>query len=242
MSLWYLAKVPALILVIVAERIAFTPPNPPPAQDAAVRGRFKSADLIAAMLGKSSVISSLMVYPSEIAECVAVIAREYPSPLSTRILSMLFKDPAAVDRLIIQPTFVAGFLMLTGGALIRKICYGKLGKHFTFQLAIFKDHQLVTTGPYAIVRHPAYTGFLLATIGMVLVLLAPGSYVQESGMLDTWWIALWWGMWTLVVVVMVDIATIKRVSGEEEVLKKTFGKEWEEWARRTPYKFVPYVY
>lgn len=183
-----------------------------------------------------------MIYPTQIAECVAVIAREYPSPLSTRILEVLFTNPIRAKQLTVTPYFVCGFLMLTTGALIRKICYNALGKHFTYQLAIFKDHKLVTTGPYAIVRHPAYGGFFLATAGLVLVLLPPGGYLWESGMLSMRWIAFWWGMWTLVVVVMVDIATFKRIAGEEEVLRQNFGTDWEEWARKTPYKLIPYVY
>jgi len=33
-----------------------------------------------------------------------------------------------------------------------------------------RDHTLVTTGPYAIVRHPIYTGLLLAFAGTALAL------------------------------------------------------------------------
>ena len=33
-----------------------------------------------------------------------------------------------------------------------------LGRFFTANVAILKDHQLVDTGPYRFVRHPSYTG------------------------------------------------------------------------------------
>ena len=32
-----------------------------------------------------------------------------------------------------------------------------------------------------------------------------------------------------------------RAEVEDQVLRKEFGKEWEEWARKVPYKFIPYL-
>ena len=40
---------------------------------------------------------------------------------------------------------------------------------FTFEMSIRKDHMLITSGPYGVVRHPGYTGFLLVVIGMLLL-------------------------------------------------------------------------
>ncbi len=36
-------------------------------------------------------------------------------------------------------------------------------------MSLREGHELVTTGPYAFVRHPIYTGILLAVIGTTLV-------------------------------------------------------------------------
>ncbi|KAJ8509106.1 hypothetical protein ONZ45_g8690 [Pleurotus djamor] len=53
------------------------------------------------------------------------------------------------------------FLILSGvsllAALYRRHCFAVLGRHFTFDLAIRKNHKLITSGPYSIVRHPSYT-------------------------------------------------------------------------------------
>ncbi|TFK89231.1 ICMT-domain-containing protein [Polyporus arcularius HHB13444] len=241
MDLSYILKLPAFAIMLASELVAFNPPNPGPAKDIAVRGKYRSADLMTAIVGTSIMVSKFIVYPLHAAECVAVLAREFPSPLSNRILAALFNDPSSVERLSIRPTFIAGVAMLAVGATIRKICYVKLGKFFTFELAVFKDHKLVTTGPYAIVRHPAYVGFHLAHTGLMLVLVLPGSYLWESGILETWWTALLMSLW-LLVINAVHIATVRRMKGEEEVMRKKFGAEWEEWARRTPYKLIPYVY
>lgn len=46
-----------------------------------------------------------------------------------------------------------------------------------------KGHQLVTTGPYIIVRHPSYTAMLLMYIGMVLWFTSGGGWVMESRVL-----------------------------------------------------------
>jgi protein-S-isoprenylcysteine O-methyltransferase Ste14 len=40
-----------------------------------------------------------------------------------------------------------------------------LGKNWSQEVTIKDDHQLVTDGPYTIVRHPIYTGLLLGFIG-----------------------------------------------------------------------------
>jgi protein-S-isoprenylcysteine O-methyltransferase Ste14 len=40
-----------------------------------------------------------------------------------------------------------------------------LGSNWSSTVSIKKDHQLITNGPYALVRHPIYTGLLLALVG-----------------------------------------------------------------------------
>ena len=44
-----------------------------------------------------------------------------------------------------------------------------MGRLFTVERSIRKDHLRVTSGPYAIVRHPSYTGLLIVYIGMILI-------------------------------------------------------------------------
>ena len=140
-----------------------------------------------------------------------------------------------------NPTFVVGFFLLVVGGYLRQLCYDTLGRFFTYQLAIFKDHKLITTGPYAVVRHPAYIAFLLADNGLLLVHFGPGSYVWESGTLETPWKAALWGIWALLIIVL-QISTVMRIDREDAVMRKEFGREWEEWAKKTPYKLIPYVY
>ena len=45
-----------------------------------------------------------------------------------------------------------------------------LGKYWSAQVTIRAGHELIRTGPYARIRHPIYTGMLLALVGTVLVI------------------------------------------------------------------------
>jgi len=56
-------------------------------------------------------------------------------------------------------------LFICGGMTLRWTAISILGRLFTVNLAILNSHHIVQTGPYKWVRHPSYTGLLLAFIG-----------------------------------------------------------------------------
>ncbi|MGH8300548.1 MAG: methyltransferase family protein, partial [Steroidobacteraceae bacterium] len=43
-----------------------------------------------------------------------------------------------------------------------------LGRNWGMPMSLRQGHELVTSGPYAYVRHPIYTGIMLAMIGSAL--------------------------------------------------------------------------
>ena len=61
--------------------------------------------------------------------------------------------------------FVGSAVALAGVAL-RIWSVRTLGRYFRRSVTIESDHELVTRGPYAVVRHPSYTGGLLSGLGM----------------------------------------------------------------------------
>ncbi|THU76389.1 hypothetical protein K435DRAFT_704945, partial [Dendrothele bispora CBS 962.96] len=116
-----------------------------------------------------------------------------------------------------------------------------LGRQFTAEIAILKDHQLVTEGPYSVVRHPEYAASFLMSFGILTVLSSPGSWVRESGVLSTLpgevvavSLLVFWSMTLLCLAI--------RIPREDRVLKKEFGKQWVEWKARVSCKLVPKLY
>jgi protein-S-isoprenylcysteine O-methyltransferase Ste14 len=88
----------------------------------------------------------------------------------------------------------------------------------TIQLA--PDQKVVSTGPYALVRHPMYAGALVMFLGMPIAL---GS---------------WWGL--LVFVAMIP-ALIWRLLNEEKFLAKNL-PGYADYQKKMPYRLVPLVW
>lgn len=141
----------------------------------------------------------------------------------------------------LSPSFAIGWALTIVGPMLRFACYRELGRFFTFEMSIRKDHQLITTGPYAFVRHPAYTGLLMTIWGEAVVQFSTGSWFVEHGcsqhiMGKIYIIAV------LTPVLLITYAAIMRGRSEDRVLREQFEKEWDTWADRTRYRLVPFVY
>jgi protein-S-isoprenylcysteine O-methyltransferase Ste14 len=95
-----------------------------------------------------------------------------------------------------------------------------LGKQFRFRAGLYVDHELVRTGPYAIVRHPIYAS-ILAILLSTLLLLTP-------------WV------WIAVSLALFVAGTEIRVHVEDNLLASRFGKDFEDYRRRVR-AYVPFV-
>lgn len=95
-----------------------------------------------------------------------------------------------------------------------------LGKQWSLEARVVEGHNLIMHGPYRIVRNPIYTGML----GM---LIATGLAVSH-------WLGLAAG------IIIYAIGTFIRVRSEEKLLRDTFGKRWDEYARSVP-AVVPFL-
>ncbi|KAG9308882.1 hypothetical protein JVU11DRAFT_11342 [Chiua virens] len=141
------------------------------------------------------------------------------------------------DRITFHPLPLVAAVLGLFGMGIRLWCYRALGPYFTFELALLPGHKLVTTGPYAFIRHPAYTGGLLALVGMTLANISNGSWAYECGYVLSWW-GLGWGS----VAGISTIVIVERCLREDKLLREAFGEEWDTWSRQVRWRMIPWVY
>ena len=66
--------------------------------------------------------------------------------------------------------FAVGWLSALASFALRRRAIRELGKMWSLHVEIREEHQLVVTGPYRWVRHPAYTSMILelAALGLLL--------------------------------------------------------------------------
>jgi protein-S-isoprenylcysteine O-methyltransferase Ste14 len=83
-----------------------------------------------------------------------------------------------------------------------------------------KEQEVITTGPYSIVRHPMYTGTI------VMFLFTPLA-------LGSWWAIIAFALWPVVLVY--------RIFDEERVLMKDL-KGYKEYCEKTRYRLIPMVW
>jgi protein-S-isoprenylcysteine O-methyltransferase Ste14 len=116
---------------------------------------------------------------------------------------------------------IVGVVLFAAGLILRWWAIITLGRFFTVDVVIEKDHEVVERGPFRVVRHPSYTGVLLAFLGWALTLRN--------------WAAI------LVVLVPIFIAFVRRMNVEEEALRGALGEKYAAYMRRTK-RLVPGVY
>ncbi|KIK94939.1 hypothetical protein PAXRUDRAFT_141796 [Paxillus rubicundulus Ve08.2h10] len=186
-------------------------------------------------------------------ECATLFAAtDYcPAGLSQSIVHHLVHsdDPqrALTHISLLTPTFLVGSILSIVGCCLRIHCYHALGRMFTYELSIRKDHQLITSGVYAVVRHPSYTGGICSGIGLLLCIISPHSWLvacsplfPDSGSRIRVLNVLTYTLSSVFVGIIVGF--VQRMNNEDAMLENNFGEEWKEWARRVPCRLIPWVY
>lgn len=95
-----------------------------------------------------------------------------------------------------------------------------LGRQFRMNAGLYVDHDLVRTGPYALIRHPIYAS-LLAMLLATIVLRTPWPRAIIS-------------------LVLFTIGTEVRVRAEDRLLASRFGDEFEKY-RNSVRAYIPFV-
>jgi len=169
-----------------------------------------------------------------------VLPRISPSYLPVGALGLL-DALGGPDSRPVSCSLIVGTTLISLAGLIRWKCYRTLGRFFTFQLSIRKGHQLVTSGPYSIVRHPSYSATILALLGVAIAHGYSGSWLRNSGVADNVWVksaALTWvGLLSIV-----NISVFPRCLQEDKMMKEKFGREWKEWASKVRFRMIPGIF
>ena len=120
------------------------------------------------------------------------------------------------------PIFTVGLLSISAGLALRWWAVAVLGRSFTVQVRVRDDQQVVERGPFAVVRHPSYSGLLLVFLGVGLGL---GN-----------WLAL------IVAVIAPAAGIVFRINVEERTLIAALGDAYRGYSRRVRFKLIPRVY
>jgi protein-S-isoprenylcysteine O-methyltransferase Ste14 len=152
--------------------------------------------------------------------------------LASEIMLAVAKRSKAVDNAkdrltlpllwtVIFVSIFAGLVLFVLGLIVRWIAIIHLGRFFTVNVAIAKDHQLITTGPYRYVRHPSYTGTLLIFLGFGLCMLNIFSLAA--------------------VFLPITAAFLWRMHVEEKALLGAFGERYQSYIASS-HRLIPYLY
>ena len=115
---------------------------------------------------------------------------------------------------------IASMVLAPVAALFGWLAVRHLGKQLRILAGLYADHELIRTGPYAIVRHPVYAS-------LFIMMLA-------TGLLFARWPLL------LLSIALYIAGTEIRIHAEEGLLRARFGDEFEEYRRKVP-AYLPFL-
>jgi len=107
---------------------------------------------------------------------------------------------------------IAGAVVTCAGLGLTNWSRARLGRYWSGVVALKQDHQLIQSGPYRVVRHPLYTGIILAAIGVALCI--------------TTWSSLGG-------IVLLTACFERRAHKEDALLASEVGAEFEIYRQRT---------
>ncbi|WP_052649768.1 methyltransferase family protein [Planococcus massiliensis] len=114
-----------------------------------------------------------------------------------------------------------GLVLFAMGVFLRFWGILHLKSQFTRHVTVREGDEIVSSGPYRMLRHPLYTALLLIGIGMALFCTSLIAAILGGALVT----------WTL----------LKRIRYEEELLIEKFGPAYAEWMKKRA-RLVPFIY
>ena len=134
------------------------------------------------------------------------------------LLLLAFDGPQIIPRIMSLRIIGSGITLI--GIVFAISARFYLGSNWDAFISLKLRHKLVRTGPYAIVQHPIYAGFMVALVGSVL----------NFGHLRS-----------LIAAIMVIAAWVYKSGLEEAILRDHFGIEYDEYSRNVK-RMIPWVW
>jgi protein-S-isoprenylcysteine O-methyltransferase Ste14 len=113
-----------------------------------------------------------------------------------------------------------GLLLVAAGLLIAGWARWHLGGNWSGTVTVKAGHALIRTGPYRLVRHPIYSGILLALVGTALAIGAIYGFVATG---------------------LILLGLVVKLQAEEARMRDTFPAEYADYSRHTA-RLIPGVF
>jgi protein-S-isoprenylcysteine O-methyltransferase Ste14 len=116
-------------------------------------------------------------------------------------------------------TSFIGITIIFGGLVFLVWAFKSLGDALTANPVPLSHASLRTRGAFRVVRHPIYTGLLIALLGYVILM-------------GSWWTLAWW--------VISVLFFLGKSRWEDSLLAAKYGAAWQMWAGNTP-ALLPFI-
>ncbi len=141
----------------------------------------------------------------------------------TVLFSLIISFNLGFNEITLLPIISSyiGILFIVGGIFLREYSIVTLGKYFSFKISVVKDQKIITKGPYHFIRHPSYSGGILAILGIAIALRSMIAIV--------------------VVTLLCSITYGLRIRFEERIMLAEFGEDYLIYKRKTK-RVIPFIY
>ena len=129
--------------------------------------------------------------------------------------------PEAADYPASAWAVALGTITFASALCVFRASHKVLGRNWSITLQIREQHRLICVGPYARVRHPMYSSFLLMGLGQALLL--SNWVVGLAGLIGF------------------GVLFFLRVNKEERMMLENFGPQYRAYMERTK-RIIPYLY
>jgi protein-S-isoprenylcysteine O-methyltransferase Ste14 len=113
-----------------------------------------------------------------------------------------------------------GLAVTIGGCAFAIWARATLGSNWSSLVTVKQDHELILRGPYTVVRHPIYSGLLLALTGTAIAVGEIRAFIGLG---------------------LAFVGFLLKSAAEEKFMREEFSTEYEQYSRRVR-RLIPFVF